>query len=82
MEYAFGFLVMIYLWHGVLPRLIVDCLALPFLGQPWCVWVYFHCFVFVGSHVSLAWVELLVPRDLVGQTLWSHVIAWVELLVL
>ena len=42
----------------------------------------FLCFVFVGSHVSLAWVELLIPGDLVGQMLWSSVTTWVELLVL
>jgi len=28
-------------------------------------------FVLVGSHVSLAWVELLVLEALVGQTLWK-----------
>ena len=38
-------------------------------------------FVLVGSNVSLAWVELLVPGFLVGQTLWSPVKSWVELLV-
>jgi len=36
----------------------------------------------VGSHVSLAWVELLVLGTLVGQTLWSPVKICVELLVL
>ena len=42
----------------------------------------FPYFVLVGSHVFLPWVDLLVPGTLVGQTLWSPIIAWVELLVL
>ena len=29
-EYACGYLVVIYHWHGGWPGLIVDCLALPF----------------------------------------------------
>ena len=32
MAYACGFLVMFYHWHGGWLGLIVDCLALPFLG--------------------------------------------------
>ena len=36
----------------------------------------------VGSHVSLAWVELLVLGALVGETHWSPTTSWVELLVL
>ena len=45
------------------------------------LWVHFLCFM-VGSHVSLAWVELLVPGALVKQMIWSPVTTWVELLVL
>ena len=45
------------------------------------LWVHLLCFL-VGSHVSLAWVELLVPGALVGQMLWIPVTTWVELLVL
>jgi len=45
------------------------------------LWVHFLCFM-VGSHVSLAWVELLVPGALVGQTLWRPVTTWIELLVM
>jgi len=36
MAYACGLLVMIYHWHGGLPVLTVDCLALSFPRYPWC----------------------------------------------
>ena len=60
MAYACGLLVVTCHWHGGWPRLIVDCLALPFPGYPWWLWVYFLVLFLVGSHVSLVWVELSV----------------------
>ena len=40
------------------------------------------CFVLVGSHVSLAWVELLVLEPWLDKLFGSSVTTWVELLVL
>lgn len=60
MAYACGVFVMICHWHGRLPGLTVDFLAFPFPGYPWSLWVYFLLVFLVGSHVSLAWVDLLV----------------------
>ena len=74
MVYACGLLVMICHWHGGFPRLTVD---FPSLDISWIAMesvALLHYFFLVGSHISLAWVELIVPR--------SPVIAWVELLVL
>ena len=31
----------------------------------------FPCYVLVGSHVSLAWVELLVLEALIRKMLWN-----------
>jgi len=45
-----------------LPILSISWIAMEIVGL-------FSCFVLVGSHVSLAWVELLVPGALVGQML-------------
>ena len=59
----------------------MDYLSFSFPGYRWYLWVYFLDLFLFGSHVSLAWVELLVPGALDGKILWSLVIAWVELLV-
>jgi len=55
---------MICHWHEGLPGLKKD---LPSLAISWIameIMGLFPCFVLVGSHVSLAWVELLVRRRL------------------
>ena len=36
-----------------------------------CVFTSILFFFLVGSHISLAWVELLDLEALVGQTLWN-----------
>jgi len=48
MEYACGYLVMIYLWHGGLPRLTV---FLPSLAISWIALWVLPSFFFVGVHV-------------------------------
>ena len=58
-----------------LPSLSISQIAMVIVGL-------LSLFFLVGSHVSLVWVKLLVPRALVGQMLWRPVIAWVQLLVL
>ena len=51
MPYACGLLVMIYHWHGGLPRLTMDFPSLSISRIAMVLWV--HLFVFiVGSHVS------------------------------
>ena len=80
MTYACGLLVMIYHWHEGFPGLIMNFPSLSIFGISVALWVHLFLFL-VGSHVSLAWVELLVPGALIGQTLWSPLTVWVELLV-
>ena len=47
-----------------LPIISISWIAMVILG-------YFHYLFLVGSHVSLALVELLVLEALVGQPLWK-----------
>ena len=68
MIHACHLLVMICHWHGGFLALTVD---FPSIETSWIamvLWVHFIVFL-VGSHVSLAWVELPVPRALVGEML-------------
>jgi len=58
---------MICHWHGGLPRFIEDLPSLSISYIAMVLWGYLFVFR-VGSHVSLAWVELLVP----GSPSWTN----------
>ena len=70
MTYACGFLVIICHCHGGLPILTMDLCS---LSISWIDMEIVGLFLFflVCPHISFAWVQLLFPGALVGQTLWS-----------